>query len=215
MIRLRDICKDYRTSSGRRRVLNNVNLTVRPGERWGILGRNGAGKSTLIRTIGGVELPTSGTIEKTMTVSWPLAFSGGIQGGLSGRDNMRFVARIYNLDFKKVEAFVEDFAELGVAMREPVKTYSSGMRARLAFALSIAVEFDCFLIDEVIAVGDSRFKKKSRLELFEKRADRAIVLVSHDPEQVRKYCNRAALLESGRLKVLDSVSEALTLYKKL
>jgi len=215
MIRLQRICKDYRTSRGMRRVLDGVDLTVLPGERWGILGRNGAGKSTLIRTLGGVELPTSGSIEKSMSVSWPLAFSGGIQGGLSGRDNMRFVARIYDLDFKRAEAFVEEFAELGAAMAEPVKTYSSGMKARLAFALSIAVEFDCFLIDEVISVGDSRFRAKSRTELFEKRADRAIVLVSHDPEQVKKFCNRAAVLEGGKLTVADSVGDALEIYKKL
>jgi capsular polysaccharide transport system ATP-binding protein len=157
MIRCIDIVKDYHVHKGVRRVLNHVNLEVHRGQKLGILGRNGAGKSTLIKIIGGVELATSGRIENTMSVSWPLAFTGAFQGSMSGLDNLRFICRIYGLDYGSTRKFVDDFAELGSQLAEPVKTYSSGMRARLAFALSIAIEFECYLIDEVIMVGDARF----------------------------------------------------------
>ena len=137
-------------------------------EKVGFLGRNGAGKSTLIRLIGGVEAPTSGEVVRTSSVSWPIAFGGAFQSSLSGMDNLRFIARIYNADVDYVSDYVRDFAELGEYIYEPIKKYSAGMRARLAFALSMAIEFDCFLIDEVIAVGDSRFQEKCKTELLGK-----------------------------------------------
>ena len=155
MIELSQIVKRYKTRSGTHTVLDGVDLTVRMGDKLGILGRNGAGKSTLIRLISGAELPTRGTIVRRMSVSWPLAFGGAFQGSLTGIDNVRFICRVYGAQLKEVFPFVEDFSELGKFLREPVKTYSSGMRARLAFAISMAIEFDCFLIDEVIAVGCS------------------------------------------------------------
>jgi len=154
MIICRDICKIYTHGSSRKQVLSNVNLVVEKGERVALLGRNGAGKSTLIKLIGGVEMPTSGKIIRHMTLSWPLGFGGGFQGSLTGYDNARFIARIYQRDYPSVRAFVEDFTELGQQLKMPVKTYSSGMRARLAFALSLAIEFDCYMIDEIILVGD-------------------------------------------------------------
>lgn len=140
MIRLENVVKSYPVQSGRRNVLDGVNLTVKMGEKIGILGRNGAGKSTLIRLLGGVELPTSGSITRTMSISWPLAFSGAFQGSLTGADNVRFVCRVYNTDYEKAMELVDSFAELGKYLYEPVKVYSSGMRARLAFAISMAVE---------------------------------------------------------------------------
>ncbi|WP_322075027.1 ABC transporter ATP-binding protein [Burkholderia cenocepacia] len=213
MMHLLDVSKQYQTRSGRRLILDQVNLRVEPGERIGILGRNGAGKSTLIRLIGGSELPTSGQIFRSMSVSWPLAFSGGFQGSLTGLDNLRFVCRIYGKSHEAALPFVEDFSELGVYLREPVKKYSSGMRARLAFAISMAIEFDCFLIDEVIAVGDARFHEKCNVELFEKRKDRAMIIVSHDAGRIREHCTRACVLENGKLYHFDDVNEAYEYYE--
>lgn len=212
MIRLSNVNKQYGTRSGPVHVLRNVNLTVNPGERVGILGRNGAGKSTLIRLISGAEYPDSGEIERTMSVSWPLAFGGAFQGSLTGYDNLRFICRIYGIDPAKKEAFVQEFSELGIYLREPVKSYSSGMRARLAFAMSMVIEFDCFLIDEIIAVGDARFHEKCNEELFVKRADRALIIVSHDAGYIREHCTRAAVLHAGSLSNFGNVEDAFAFY---
>ena len=213
MISLNNVSKLYETRNGIRRVLDDVNLTILKGEKLGILGRNGAGKSTLIRLISGAELPTSGHINRGMSISWPLAFSGAFQVSLTGIDNLRFICRIYDAPIKPAIEFVKEFSELGEYLREPVRKYSSGMRARLAFAISMAVEFDCFLIDEIVAVGDSRFHEKCRIELFEKRSDRAMIVVSHNPEYIREHCQRAAVLEGGRLHSFDSVDEAFNYYQ--
>jgi capsular polysaccharide transport system ATP-binding protein len=194
-------------------VLNKLNFTINPGEKIGILGRNGAGKSTLIRLISGAELPSSGRISRRMSISWPLAFAGGFQGSLTGLDNIRFICRIYGVDAAPVIPQVEDFSELGVYLGEPVKKYSSGMRARLAFALSLAIDFDCFLIDEVVAVGDSRFHAKCNTELFEKRKDRAMIIVSHQHEQIVAHCDKAAVLHKGELACFDNVADAYEYYQ--
>lgn len=215
MLRCVDIAKEFHTSSGTKRVLNKVNCTIQRGEKWGILGRNGAGKSTLLRIIGGVDMPTSGYIESDMSISWPLAFAGAFQGSLSGLDNLKFISRIYERDYDSMYAFVDSFAELGKQLYEPVKTYSSGMRARLAFALSIAIEFECYLIDEVIMVGDSRFSERCRVELFEKRADRALVIVSHSMEFIRDVCDHGAVLQNGAMTRCASVQESIDLYNSL
>lgn len=212
MISLQNVSKTYRTRSGPVQVLRSVDLTVEPGERVGILGRNGAGKSTLIRLISGAELPTGGSIVRQMSVSWPLAFGGAFQGSLTGYDNLRFICRIYDVDPADKIEFVEQFSELGIYLREPVKTYSSGMRARLAFAISMVIEFDCFLIDEIIAVGDARFHEKCNHELFVKRADRAMIIVSHDPTYIREHCTRAAVLAGGRLHHPEGLDEAFDFY---
>ena len=212
MIRMERINKSYPTRSGPVHVLRDVNLTVRPGERVGILGRNGAGKSTLIRLMSGAELPTSGSVRRGMSVSWPLAFGGAFQGSLTGYDNLRFICRIYGVDPENKIGFVEDFSELGLYLREPVKTYSSGMRARLAFAISMVIEFDCFLIDEIVSVGDARFHEKCHHELFERRGDRAMIIVSHDPLYIREHCTRASVLSAGRLYHAASLDEAFAFY---
>ncbi|MET0371053.1 MAG: ABC transporter ATP-binding protein [Sphingobium sp.] len=189
-----------------------MNLTISPGERIGILGRNGAGKSTLIRLIGGAEQPSSGHVERHMTASWPLAFSGAFSNGLTGYDNLRFICRMYGVDPADHEQSVQDFSELGVYLREPVRNYSAGMRSRLAFAISMTIEFDCFLIDEVISVGDARFREKCHYELFEKRSDRAMVIVSHDPGYIREHCQRAAVLSGGQIHHFDTMDEAYDFY---
>jgi len=212
MILLQDVTKTYHTRHGTRLVLDSVNLQVSKGEKVGILGRNGSGKSTLIRMISGAEPPTSGFISRQMSVSWPLAFAGAFQGTLTGLDNLRFICRIYGVDIESRVDFVKDFSELGTYLKEPVKTYSSGMCARLAFAISMAVEFDCFLIDEIIAVGDSRFHQKCQIELFEKRKDRAMVIVSHQPDFIRDHCDRAAVLIDGKLFNFDSIENAFSFY---
>jgi capsular polysaccharide transport system ATP-binding protein len=212
MIELRDIAKQYRVRHGRHTVFEHVNLRIRKGEKIGILGRNGAGKSTLIRLLSGAELPTRGTIVRGMSVSWPLAFGHAFQGSLTGLDNIRFICRVYGADATQVFPYAEDFCELGAFMREPVKTYSSGMRARLAFAISMAIEFDCFLIDEVISVGDARFHEKCKFELFEKRVDRAMIIVSHEAHNVRDHCDRACVLHEGKLRQFPDVAQAYENY---
>lgn len=212
MIRLADVNKVYPTRRGLVPILRNVNLTVGRGERVGILGRNGAGKSTLIRLVSGAELPTRGLVERGMSVSWPLAFGGAFQNSLTGLDNLRFICRIYGADPEDKIAFVQDFSELGIYLEEPVRSYSSGMRARLAFAISMIIEFDCFLIDETIAVGDARFHEKCGHELFIKRGDRAMVIVSHDDSYIRSHCTRAAVLSAGELHHFETMDEAFSFY---
>lgn len=215
MISCHNLCKEYAHASTRKQVLNNVNLAVKPGEKLALLGRNGAGKSTLIKLIGGVEMPTSGKIARHMTISWPLGFAGGFQGSLTGYDNARFIARIYGKPYSEIKSYVEEFTELGAQLKMPVKTYSSGMRARLAFALSLAIEFDCYLIDEIILVGDQNFNRKCHVELFEKRADRAMILASHSTQIIRDSCNRAAVIKDTALTTYDDVEEAIAIYESL
>ena len=208
MIELEDVTKVYRTRQGRRTVLDKVNLKVPPQQKIGILGRNGAGKSTMIRMISGAELPTRGYIRRGMSVSWPLAFGGAFQSSLTGMDNLRFICRVYGADAIAAEPFVQEFSELGYYLREPVKSYSAGMRARLAFAISMAIEFDCFLIDEIIAVGDSRFHEKCHRELFERRKDRSLIIVSHDAGYIREHCDTAAVLAAGKLHTFPDIENA-------
>ncbi len=212
MISMSNVTKNYHTRIGTRRVLDGINLTVGRSERVGILGRNGAGKSTMIRLISGAEEPSSGRIDRSMSISWPIAFGGAFQSSLTGVDNVRFICRVYHADFPAAMAFVREFSELGDYLSEPVKKYSSGMRARLAFAISMAIEFDCFLIDEVVAVGDSRFHEKCRRELFENRNDRAMILVSHDDNYIREHCQRIAVLVAGKLQVFADVEEGIAYY---
>jgi capsular polysaccharide transport system ATP-binding protein len=213
MIILDNISKVYSTRQGPRTVLSDVCLSVSKGQRLGILGCNGAGKSTLVRLISGVELPTRGCIHRGISISWPLAFGGAFQGSLSGLDNVRFICRVYGVATEPAIRYVEEFSELGVYLREPVKKYSSGMRARLAFGISMAVEFDCFLIDEIVAVGDNYFQEKSRVELFEKRSDRAMIIVSHNADFIRNHCQTAAVLSNGKLHSFEDVDAAYNFYE--
>lgn len=215
MIELAGITKSYVTSAGAAPILRGVDLTIHRGESIGILGRNGAGKSTLIRIISGAEQPDSGHVDRQMSVSWPLAFAGGFQSALSGLDNLRFICRVYGVDADACLPYVEEFTELGVYLREPMKTYSSGMRARLAFATSMVVDFDCYLIDEIVAVGDVRFQAKCNEELLVNRADRARIIVSHDPGYVREHCQRGAVLDEGKLIHFDNVDDAYSFYTDL
>jgi capsular polysaccharide transport system ATP-binding protein len=214
VIDIDSVSKSYETRFGPRQVLHKVSLQVTGNEKVGILGRNGAGKSTLIRLVSGAEQPTSGEIRRDMSVSWPLAFTGAFQSALTGLDNLKFICRIYGKDWRDKIDYVREFTELGIYLREPVRSYSSGMQMRLAFAISMVIEFDCFLIDEIIAVGDARFHAKCHTELFEKRADRALIIVSHDAGYIREHCERACLLHQGRLTSYDTIDEAYETYSK-
>jgi capsular polysaccharide transport system ATP-binding protein len=213
MLSIEHVSKVYKTRHGPREVLCNVSFRLARGENIGILGRNGAGKSTLIRLISGAEMPTTGRILRNMRVSWPLAFGGAFQTHLTGLDNLKFVCRVYGVDYKPLVPFVEEFTELGIYFREPVLHYSNGMLTRLAFALSMAIEFDCFLIDEAMVVGDVRFHERCHVELFHKRKDRAFILVTHDANVIKLYCKNACVLHEGRLLEFPSVNEAYDFYQ--
>ena len=214
-IQLHQIVKEYHTAVGVRRVLDGISFDIAAGEKIAVLGKNGAGKSTLVKIIGGVEDPTSGHVVRDLFMSWPIAFAGGFEASMSGLDNIRFIARIYGVPIKDAIGFVDDFAELGRLLYLPVKTYSSGMRARLAFGLTLAVDFECFLIDEVISVGDARFQQKCYDALFVRRNHCAMILVSHDTNIIKQYCNKALILKAGRGRVLDDVDFALEIYHTL
>lgn len=213
MIRVENVSKVYRTRHGPRTVLNGINFELERGANVGILGRNGAGKSTLIRLLSGAENPSSGRIIRDMSVSWPLAFGGAFQPHLTGLDNLKFICRIHGVDHRPLVPFIEEFTELGVYFKEPVSHYSMGMMTRLAFALSMAIEFDCFLIDEAMVVGDARFHERCHVELFHKRKDRAFILVTHDASVIKLYCQQASVLHQGRLHSFDTVDEAYDFYE--
>lgn len=213
MIRLQNVCKSYRTPFGRRVVLHDACLALPEGCSLGILGANGVGKSTLIRLIAGTEAPDAGRITRDRRrMSFPLGFGGTLHPKLSGRENAVFLARLYGADERDAVAFVEDFAELGRYFRMPVETYSSGMRARLAFGACLAIQFDVYLIDEVTSVGDARFRARC-LDAFRARMDRAdVIMVTHDFETMRAYCDRGAVLADGTLTVFDDLEQAIDMH---
>jgi len=215
MISVSHLTKEIHSLIGKRRIVDDISFDVGRGEKIAVLGRNGAGKSTLLRIIGGVESKTSGDIHRGLRLSWPLGFSGGLGLEMTGIDNVRFIARLYGRPAEQMIAFVDDFAELGRQIFLPVKYYSSGMQMRLAFALTLAVDFECFLIDEVLAVGDHRFHQKCHDALFVARRDCAMIMTSHDTQIVRGYCNKALVLKNGRGRVFDDVEFAVKVYQSL
>jgi capsular polysaccharide transport system ATP-binding protein len=213
VIELKNVSKIYRTIGGENVVLDSLSFSFPARTNIGILGKNGAGKSTLMRIVAGTEQPDTGEVTRQGSVSWPIGFGGGFNGSLSGEENCRFVARIYDADVDEVVGFTMHFAELGDYFHMPVKTYSSGMRARLAFGLSMAIEFDVYLVDEVTAVGDSRFQQKCR-EAFRERSGRSsVIIVSHQLNTIKDYCQRCAVLSDGRLLSFDSIDEARQVYE--
>ena len=214
-VRVNNVVKEFHTPFGMKRVIDGISFSVKYGEKIAILGRNGAGKSTLVKLIGGVEPPTSGSIEVGMKMSWPVAFGGGFDVAMSGFDNIRFIARLYKKPVSELIAFVDDFAELGKDLKLPVRTYSTGMRARLMFALTLAIDFDCILIDEVIAVGDQRFHQRCYDELFVKRRHKSMILISHDIRIIKEYCSSALVLKAGRGRVFDDIDFAISIYSSL
>jgi capsular polysaccharide transport system ATP-binding protein len=215
MITLDGVSKVYRTRSGRRTVLDNVSVTFGSGQNFGVLGVNGAGKSTLIRLIAGSEIPDFGVVRRYARVSFPLGFGGTFHGALSGRENVAFIARIYGAGMRGVLHYVEEFSELGEYLHMPVNTYSAGMRAKLAFATCLALDFDLYLIDEVTEVGDQRFRQKCA-EAFRERMQRSdIILVTHNIHTLRQYCDRGAILANGELTLFDDIDTALGRYHRM
>jgi capsular polysaccharide transport system ATP-binding protein len=215
MIMLDGVTKVYRTRAGRKTVLRDVDAVFQSGHNFGILGVNGAGKSTLIRLLAGSEAPDRGTITRYARVSFPLGFGGTFHGALSGRENVAFIARIYGARIRSTIDYVEAFSELGDYFRMPVNTYSAGMRARLAFGICLAIDFDVYLIDEVTEIGDQRFRRKCA-EAFRERMLRSdIILVTHNPQTMRQYCDRGAVLANGDLTLYDDVGTALERYHRL
>ena len=211
-----DLVKDFETEHGLpKRVLHGINFCIGPGERIAILGRNGAGKSTLIKVLSGLMSPTSGHIHRGLYMSWPLALGGGFEGEMTGYDNMRFISRIYNEPFRPMLDFVQDFAEIGQAIYEPVRFYSDGMRMRLAMAISLAIDFECLLIDEVLLVGDQRFQDKCKHELFDRRRHCGMILAVHSLGMVEEYCTKVLILKDGRGRVFDDVKLGGAIYASL
>lgn len=217
MIELVNVVKSYPTRLGRRTIFKGLNLAVPPGRNVGLIGTNGAGKSTLMRLLGGVEAPDSGQLVTRGNLSWPIGLAGGFQGSLTGRENARFVCRIHGAigeAMREKIAYVEAFADIGRSMDLPVKSYSSGMRSRLTFALAMAFEFDLYLIDEVTAVGDADFRKKSRAELERRLASANVVYTSHNMDEIVKLCNCVVLMRPGEQPlVFDSVKEGIAAYQ--
>ncbi|WP_111559270.1 ABC transporter ATP-binding protein [Paracoccus sediminilitoris] len=212
MIHLQNICKSY-TLNGRRKVVaDNITATFPSGVSVALLGRNGAGKSSLLRMISGAMLPSSGKILSTGTISWPVGFAGSFNGELTGEQNCRFVARVYGVNTRQLLAFVEDFAELGDHFYLPFRSYSSGMKSRLAFGLSMAVPFDTYLVDEVSAVGDAAFKAKSNRVFNERMSRSGAVVVSHSMGMLRATCHAGAVLEDGKLTFMPDLEEAIALH---
>ncbi|QRM56523.1 ABC transporter ATP-binding protein [Sinorhizobium sp. BG8] len=202
-----------RPGGGKKVILNNFTAAFRPGINVGILGRNGAGKSTLMNLMSGGDMPDSGRIIREGRISWPLGFKGGIHAKLTGTQNAKFIADIYGRNWRKVIDFVTDFAELGPYIDMPVKTYSAGMRARLAFGICMAIGFEYYLIDEVIAVGDSTFKKKCKAVFEERRENATLLLVSHSSALLRAFCDIGGVLADGELTFYDDIEEAIQAHE--
>lgn len=215
MITLDRVFKFYSVHGKTKIILDHVSTEFRAGYNYAIIGINGAGKSTLMRVIAGSELPNSGRVKRSVRVSWPLGFAGGLHPNLTGRENVAFVARAYGQSVRSVIDYVEDFAEVGAYIDAPVKTYSSGMIQRVAFGLSMAIDFECYLIDEVMAVGDARFQKRCNEEFAKRRSRADIIMISHSMGSLQDYCNRAMVLAHGKLHEFQAVDHAIELYNKL
>lgn len=216
MIELRNLSKSYITPKGRHVVFKNLNVILPENKSVALLGKNGAGKSTLLRIIGGIDFADSGQVITNKSISWPVALSGGFQGSLTARQNIRFVARLYMQSEQQVQQivdFVEDFAEIGRYFDMPIKNYSSGMRSRIGFGLSMAFNFDYYLLDEAGAVGDASFRKKSQALLDELKASSNLIMVSHDLNDLTRNCDVAFLVRAGHAEYFDNMQEAVEVYK--
>jgi capsular polysaccharide transport system ATP-binding protein len=215
VIEMRDVTKAYRTQHGEHVVLDRLSIAFAARENVGILGKNGAGKSTMLRILGGAEHPDAGKVIRRGRISWPIGFAGGFNGSLSGEENCRFVARIYDADVDEVVEHTRVFAEIGDYFHEPVRTYSSGMRSRLGFGLSMAIDFDVYLVDEVTAVGDKPFQEKCRRAFADRRAKSSVVMVSHSLGTMADYCTRFVLLVDGQIEIFDDLKIVEKEYRRL
>lgn len=215
MIAMHNVLKYYKNGSHTKMVLDNVSAIFERGHSYGILGVNGAGKSTTLRLIAGSEQPNSGRIKRDVRISWPLGFTSAFHPAMTARNNITFAARAYGQDVREVLDFVEDFSELGDYLDAPTRTYSSGMAAKLAFGLSMAIQFELYLIDELTAVGDARFQKKCEQAFTDRRSRADVIMVSHSVGTVKTYCDRGAVLVDGRLMMFDDVDQAIDIYNRL
>ncbi|MFV8781635.1 ABC transporter ATP-binding protein [Microbulbifer sp. SA54] len=217
MIELRNLTKSFRTPAGRKVLFRDVNAVFPEGKNIGILGRNGAGKTTLLRIMGGIDYPDSGRVITDQRISWPMGLSGGFQGSMTGRENAAFICGIHGIwgsAKRKVLDRVQEFAEIGNYFDAPVKSYSSGMRSRLAFGLSISVDFDYYLVDEVMSVGDAHFKHKCEKIINEKRKTANFIIVAHSMSTLRKNCDVGIYLGPAGLQIYDTVNEAIDQYEQ-
>ena len=213
MIEFRNVSKHYLTPTSRKIIVDHLDLALPYGSKVGLLGRNGAGKTTLMAMVAGTVRPDRGEIRRHGAISWPLGFGGTFHGELTGAQNVRFAARIYGMDTDALVAYVADFAEIGEFMDMPLRSYSSGMKARVAFGTAMGVSFDWYLVDEITAVGDSRFKKKS-LAVFKSRLkDAGLLMVSHSTNTIRNYCTSGLVLEQGRVRYFADVEEAIAVHE--
>lgn len=215
MIRFEHLHKSFRTGTVRKVIVEDLDLTLPTGRSLALLGRNGAGKSTLLQMVAGTIRPDSGRIVSDGTISWPVGLGGAVHRDLTGAQNIRFIARIYGVDTEQLAAFVEDFAELGQHFHMPVRSYSSGMRSRLTFGAAMGIRFDTYLVDEVTAVGDARFRKKSRAVFRERMESSGALLVTHDMGALRDYCDAGVILENGRLFYFEDLGEAIAVHQAL
>lgn len=213
MIRFENLTKGFWVKDDRKIVIDNLNITLPTGKSLALLGRNGAGKSTLLQIVAGSMRPDHGSVISDGTISWPVGFGGSFHGDLSGAQNVRFLARVYGVDTEELLAFVYEFSELGKHFHMPVRTYSAGMRSRLTFGTSMGIPFDTYLVDEVTAVGDVRFKRKSRAVFTERMRVSSAILVSHDMAQVRQFCDAGIVLDNGKLSYFDNLDEAIALHE--
>ena len=209
------VSKYYDSKYGRNTIMQDVSFTIGKGVNFGVLGMNGAGKSSTLKMIAGSELPNKGKIRRHAKFSWPLGFSGSFNLGLSGEENLRFACRVYNTPIKETLDYVYDFTELGEKLKHPIKTYSSGMRQKLAYGLSMAIDFDVYLIDETLAVGDANFRKKCNAVFEEKAQKSNLIIVSHEIETIRQYSDKILLIHKGNASIYDDVEHAISIYLTL
>ena len=215
MIVLENVTKFYKTKFGKKYILKNVTMTIPEHTNIGILGHNGAGKSTLLKMLGGIDFPNSGKIYSNKSFSWVMGLGGGFQGSMTGRQNVKFVCRIFSKNTDEIESiieFVKDFSELGNYFDMPIKTYSSGMRSRLNFGLSLAFDFDYILIDEILSVGDANFKKKSKEALLKKIETSNVLMVSHSVKDLQSICHAGIIVNNGNITYYDKIEDATSMF---
>ena len=216
MIIADSITKSYKIHGKPHIIFENLSVTLYPGDRLGLLGPNGAGKSTLLRLLCGVELPNKGRITRTSSISWPVGLTNGFISTLTGRENIKFICRLFSCQlgeqYQKIK-FVQDFVELGEYFDSPVSTYSTGMTSRLAYGMSMAFDFDFYVIDENLVVGDDSFKQKGLAVFNEKAQNKGLIIVSHDTDIIKEYCNQALYLRDGKLKHSYDIDEIIALYQ--
>ena len=219
MIKLDNLTKFYPLSNGDKHfVFREFTFTFPDDCSIGLIGRNGAGKSTLMRLLSGADIPNAGKVITDKKISWPVGLAGGFQHALSARDNVKFIARVYGYRGEALEEkvrYIEEFAEIGKYFDEPMNTYSSGMRSRIGFGLSMAFDFDYYLIDEAGAVGDAKFKQKSDAIYKEKLSNSKVIMVSHDMSEIEQWCDKVILVNCGTATVYADVKEGIEMYKRI